>query len=121
MSYPVLGAIPSLYIFELWSVSVSAVDVLADGGISYSAEKAAYCINSGSTPIYRYWQMGLALFSLILGGNSFLGFSPGKKSHSFESISGVLRKFWLLVSRFLLNVIPGLIAWEFTDICPSGL
>jgi len=29
----------SLYIFELWSVSVSAVDVLADGGITRKCRK----------------------------------------------------------------------------------
>jgi len=63
--------------------------------------------------------MGLALFPSSWAA-IYLGFSPGK-SHSFESISGVLRKFWLFLVGPLLNVIPGLIAWEFTDICPSGL
>jgi len=121
MSYPCL-AIPSLYIFELWSVSVSAVDVLADGGI--------YCRKCRKPPIVLIWfYTHLSIlangFSTVYphpGRQFYFGLPPGKKSHSFESISGVLHKFWLfLVGRFLLNVIPGLIAWGIYRYLPVRL
>jgi len=38
------------------------------------SEKVPIILISGFTPIHRYWQMGLALFALILGGNAIFGF-----------------------------------------------
>jgi len=52
----------------------SALDVLADGGFTAeSAEKVPHHPNFWFS-IHRYWQMGLALFALILGGNAIFGF-----------------------------------------------
>lgn len=69
---------------------------------------------SGCTPIKRYWQMGLVLFALILGGNTIFGFFLLVRILSPLSLSQVFypNLLWFLVSRFLLNLIPGLIAWR---------
>jgi len=83
----------SLYIFELWSVSFLLWMFWRMEGLLQKVQRKPLIVISGSTPIYRYWQMGLAL--LPSSWAAILFFSPGKKSHSFESISGVLRKFWL--------------------------
>ncbi len=68
---------------------------------------------SGSTPIHRCWQIGLVLFALMLGGNSLLGFfllarilSPLSPSQLFYP--DVL---WFIFNRFVLNLIPALLAW----------
>lgn len=75
--------------------------------------KSPIVLISGRTPIHRYLQMGSALFALILGGNAIFGifllirsFSPLNLSQLFHP--NVLR---FLVSSFVLNLIPGLIAW----------
>jgi len=61
--------------------------------------------------------MGLALFALI-PVMPYLVFPAGNEFSVLESISAVLHRYLVvLVNRFLLNLIPGLIAWEFTDIC----
>lgn len=84
-----------------------------EGLLQKVQRKPPIVLISGSTPIYRYWQMGLALFTLILGGNSIFGLFLLARSLIPLSPSQVFyANFWLfLVSRFLLNVIPGLIAW----------
>ena len=68
---------------------------------------------SGSRPIHRCWQIGLVLFALMLGGNSLLGFfllarilSPVSPSQLFYP--DVL---WFIFNRFVLNLIPALLAW----------
>lgn len=68
---------------------------------------------SGSRPIHRCWQIGLVLFALMLGGNSLLGFfllarilSPLSPSQLFYP--DVL---WFIFNRFVLNLIPALLAW----------
>lgn len=66
---------------------------------------------SGTT--HRYWQMGLALFGFILGGNAIFGIFLLARSLSNLNISQLLypNVLWFLVSRFLLNLIPGFMAW----------
>ena len=68
---------------------------------------------SGSRSIHRCWQIGLVLFALMLGGNSLLGFfllarilSPLSPSQLFYP--DVL---WFIFNRFVLNLIPALLAW----------
>jgi RsiW-degrading membrane proteinase PrsW (M82 family) len=84
-----------------------------EGLLQRVQSKSPIVLISGFTPIHRYWQMGLALFALILGGNAIFGFfllarilSPLSPSQLFYTDI-----WWFLVNRFLLNLIPGLIAW----------
>lgn len=65
------------------------------------------------TPIHRYWQMGLALFALILGGNAIFGIFLLVRRFSLINPSQLFYPDVLLflVSSFVLNLIPGLIAW----------
>lgn len=69
---------------------------------------------SGFTPIHRYWQRGLALFALILGGNAIFGFFLLATSLSPLSPSQLFYPeiLWFFFSRFVLNLIPGIIAWR---------
>lgn len=69
---------------------------------------------SGSTTIKRYWQLGLVLFALMLGGNTIFGVFLLIRSLSPLSLSQFFypNVFWFLISRFLLNLIPGIIAWR---------
>jgi RsiW-degrading membrane proteinase PrsW (M82 family) len=68
---------------------------------------------SGPTPIHCYWQMGLVLFALMLGGNSLFGFFLLARSLSLLNLDQLFYPhiWWFLVSRFLVNLIPGIIAW----------
>lgn len=68
---------------------------------------------SGVTPIHRYWQLGLVLFALILGGNSLLGFFLLARTLSPLSFSQLFSPdaLWFIFSRFVLNLIPALLAW----------
>lgn len=68
---------------------------------------------SGLTPIHCYWQMGLVLFALFLGGNALFGFFLLARTLSPISPSQLLYPdvFWFIVTRSLLNLIPGLLAW----------
>ena len=68
---------------------------------------------SGVTSIHRYWQRGLVLFALMLGGNAIFGFfllartlSPLRPTQLLEP-----GDFWFIASRLVLNLIPGAIAW----------
>ncbi|MEH1782499.1 MAG: PrsW family glutamic-type intramembrane protease [Nostoc sp.] len=61
----------------------------------------------------RYWQRSLVLFALVLGGNAIFGLfllartvSPLSPSKLFDS--DIL---WFIVSRFLLNLFFGVLAW----------
>jgi len=65
------------------------------------------------TPIQHYWQRGLVLFALMLGGNAIFGFFLLATSLSPLSLSQLFYPdvWWFLVSRFALNLIPALIAW----------
>ena len=68
---------------------------------------------SGCTTIKRYWQMGLVLFAFTLGGNAIFGIFLLARRLSTLNISQLLYPdiLWFLVSRFLLNLIPGFMAW----------
>jgi RsiW-degrading membrane proteinase PrsW (M82 family) len=68
---------------------------------------------SGHTNQQRYWQRGLVLFILILGGNAIFGLfllgriiSPLSVSQIFSS-----RFFSPILTRFLINLFFGLLAW----------
>ena len=68
---------------------------------------------SGVTSIHRYWQRGLVLFVLMLGGNACFGFfllvrtlSPLHPNQLLEP-----NTFWSIANRLVLNSIPGAIAW----------
>ncbi len=68
---------------------------------------------SGLTPIHRYWQFGLVLFALMLGGNALLGFFLLARNLSSLSLSQLFYPdvLWFIFSRSLGNLIPGLLAW----------
>ncbi|MBD2361684.1 PrsW family intramembrane metalloprotease [Anabaena minutissima FACHB-250] len=67
---------------------------------------------SGRTPQHRYWQRGLLLFAIMLGGNAIFGIfllvrilSPLRPAKLFYP--DIL---WFAVSRFLLNLVFGFLA-----------
>ena len=68
---------------------------------------------SGLTPIHRYWQLGLVLFALMLGGNTLFGFFLLTRTLNSLSLFHLLYPdvLWFVVSRLLLNLIFGLVAW----------
>lgn len=68
---------------------------------------------SGYTRIHRYWQLGLALFAFALGGNAIFGLFLLARSLSPLSLSQLFSPdvCWFIVSRFVVNLIPGLLAW----------
>ncbi|YAG16578.1 Protease PrsW [Nostoc sp. DSM 114161] len=68
---------------------------------------------SGYTPQQRYWQRSLVLFALLLGGNAIFGLfllvrvvSPLDPSKFFDPDI-----FWFILTRFLLNLFFGSLAW----------
>jgi RsiW-degrading membrane proteinase PrsW (M82 family) len=68
---------------------------------------------SGYTPQQRYWQRGLILFALILGGNAIFGLfllfkklSPLRGSQLFYP--DIL---WYILSRCLFNLVFAVVAW----------
>lgn len=68
---------------------------------------------SGFSPIQRYWQKGLVVFALLLGGNTIFGLFLLVRSLNSVSLSQIFYPsvLWFIVSRFLFNLIPGIIAW----------
>ena len=61
----------------------------------------------------RYWQRSLVLFALVLGGNAIFGLfllaskiSPLSPSKLFDTYI-----LWFILSRFLLNLFFGVLAW----------
>ncbi|PAX59647.1 PrsW family glutamic-type intramembrane protease [Brunnivagina elsteri] len=67
---------------------------------------------SGLTRQHRYWQRGLVLFILILGGNAILGMFV-----LVEKVSPLLSRnildaeiFWYILSRISVNLIFGILA-----------
>jgi RsiW-degrading membrane proteinase PrsW (M82 family) len=75
--------------------------------------KSPITLISAHTPHHRYWQRGLILFALMLGGNAIFGmfllvraFSPLKFT---QFLSHPI--MWFLLSRSLLNLFFGLLAW----------
>ncbi|OUL23208.1 PrsW family glutamic-type intramembrane protease [Nostoc sp. 106C] len=68
---------------------------------------------SGNTPQHRYWQRGLVLFALMLGGNAIFGLfllsrnlSPLRFSQLFYP-----NVLWFILSRSLLNINFAVVAW----------
>lgn len=68
---------------------------------------------SAYKPKERYWQQGLVLLALLLGGNAFFGLfllvrilSPLRWSQLFYP--DIL---WFILSRFILNLILAVVAW----------
>jgi len=68
---------------------------------------------SGRTIQQRYWQRGLVLFILILGGNAIFGLFLLGRIISPLSLLQIFspRFFSLILTRFLLNLLFGLVAW----------
>jgi len=94
MSYLVLGASRAstflsygLFPFLLWMFW------RMEGLLQRVQRKSPIILISGFTPIHRYWQMGLALFALILGGNAIFGFFLLARISVLESISAVLHRY----------------------------
>jgi RsiW-degrading membrane proteinase PrsW (M82 family) len=75
--------------------------------------KRSFTLISGHTPQYRYWQRGLVLFALILGGNAIFGlFILARQISPLRPILLLDHDImWFIVSRFLLNFIFGVLAW----------
>ncbi len=78
-----------------------------------SQGKSPMTLISGITPQQRYWQRGLLLFALMLGGNAIFGLfllarklSPLSWPQLFYP--DVLR---FILSRFLLNLVFAVMAW----------
>jgi RsiW-degrading membrane proteinase PrsW (M82 family) len=67
---------------------------------------------SGRTLVNRYWQRGLILFALLLGGNAIFSSFLLARTFSFLSPSQLFSPsvWWFATSRFVLNLMPGAIA-----------
>jgi RsiW-degrading membrane proteinase PrsW (M82 family) len=75
--------------------------------------KPVITLISERKPQRRYWQRSLVLFALVLGGNAIFGLfllarkiSPLSPLKLFDS-----EILWFIVSRFLLNLFFGVLAW----------
>ncbi len=67
---------------------------------------------SGHTSQHRLWQRGLVLFTLMLGGNAIFGlFLLARSLDTFGSSRLFYPDGFWFISRFLLNLSFGLIAW----------
>lgn len=84
-----------------------------EGLLRRSQGKLPLALISSRIRIHRYWQRGLVLFALMLGGNAVFGFFLLARSLSPLSLSQLFSPDirWFIVSRFLLNLIPALLAW----------
>ena len=87
-----------------------------DGLIRRSQGQSPLALISGPTPIHRYWQQGLAIFALVLGGNAILGLFLLVRNLNAINLSQVLVQpdpafLRLLAIHLTLNFIPGLLAW----------
>lgn len=69
---------------------------------------------SGYTPQHRFWQRGLVMFALILGGNAIFGLFLLLRSLSSVTQAQLFEPniLWFIFSRLLLNLSFGLIAWK---------
>jgi RsiW-degrading membrane proteinase PrsW (M82 family) len=77
-----------------------------------SQGKRAIVLISGNTPQHRYWQRGLVLFALILGGNSIFGLFLLIRIISPLNLAQILYlDIWqFILGRFLLNLMFALVA-----------
>ena len=103
---PLLFLSYGLFPFLLWMIW------RMEGLLRKVQRKPPIALISGVKPIYRYWQLGLAVFAFALGGNAIFGLFLLTKSLSL-SLSQLFypNVWWFLVSRLLLNLIPALLAW----------
>ncbi|OKH11808.1 protease PrsW [Fischerella major NIES-592] len=69
---------------------------------------------SGYTPQHRFWQRGLVMFALILGGNAIFGLFLLLRNLSSATPAQLFEPtiLWFIFSRLLLNFTFGLIAWK---------
>ncbi|MGJ5675162.1 MAG: PrsW family intramembrane metalloprotease [Nostochopsis sp.] len=69
---------------------------------------------SGYTPQQRFWQRGLVVFALMLGGNALFGlFLLVRSLNSLSYIQFFeLNILWFILSRLLLNLAFGLLSWK---------
>ncbi|PMB47124.1 PrsW family intramembrane metalloprotease [Fischerella thermalis CCMEE 5201] len=69
---------------------------------------------SGYTPQHRFWQRGLVMFALILGGNAIFGLFLLLRNLSSVTPAQLFEPkiLWFIFSRLLLNFTFGLIAWK---------
>lgn len=76
-------------------------------------DRSPIILISGITPVHRYWQLGLVLFALMLGGNTLFGLFLLARSVGALSLSQLFYPdvLWFIFSRGILNLIPGLLAW----------
>ncbi|WGV25363.1 PrsW family intramembrane metalloprotease [Halotia branconii] len=75
--------------------------------------KRPIIVISGHTPQHRYWQRGLVMFALILGGNALFGLFLLAKTISPLSSSQLFHSniLWFILSRLLINLIFAIVAW----------
>lgn len=78
-----------------------------------SQGKPPITLITGSTPCDRYWQIGLVLFTLILGGNAIFGlFLLAERVGSLSHLQLFKTRVLLFIlSHLLLNVFAGFLAW----------
>ncbi len=75
--------------------------------------KHSIILISGHTPKHRYWQRGLVIFALILGGNALFGMFLLAKTISPLSSSQIFYSdiLWFILSRLLINLIFAIVSW----------
>ncbi|MEA5505224.1 PrsW family glutamic-type intramembrane protease [Halotia wernerae UHCC 0503] len=78
-----------------------------------AAGKRPTILISGHTPQHRYWQRGLVIFALFMGGNAIFGLFLLAKMLSPLSPSQLFHPdiLWFIFNRFLLNLIFAIMAW----------
>lgn len=75
--------------------------------------KRAINLISGYTAQHRYWQRGLVVFALILGGNAIFGLLLLARIISPLSLTQIFSGniLWFIISRVLVNLIFASLAW----------
>lgn len=67
---------------------------------------------SASTPTHQYWQRGLVIFALMLGGNAIFGiFLLSRVLNELQFVQIPISLWRSLVIRLALDLISGIIAW----------
>jgi hypothetical protein len=100
---------------QLWLISILTLDVLAAGAIiTESTTKTIYCDNFWLYNHQKILANGFSVVCPYVGGNTIFGLFLLVRSLSPLSLSQLFYPniLWFIVSRFLLNLIPGIIAWE---------
>ncbi|MBW4563798.1 MAG: PrsW family intramembrane metalloprotease [Mojavia pulchra JT2-VF2] len=75
--------------------------------------KPAITLISSHIPKHRYWQRGLVLFALMLGGNAIFGLFLLARNVSLLNWAQIFypNALWYILSRFLINLIFAIVAW----------